>query len=222
MLIITWNHSHLCELVPFSQNTGVSSDRVEYQTLVERLTGASLRFVLFPSLFVISLCSFSLVIRGLTFKRSGFFVNTARIDPDVVTVDPSRRLKIAASSHNAVGIMIGVVTECYLVEEGTLPYPVHKVTIVPFAQDMRHDTALWGQVFGFRSITASISPDGMSFLTRKQGSYVSTSTPSSPKKKSALVKTVSSPMISRGEGSRTTQSYPVSRGFEEKSLLFCI
>jgi len=29
------------------------------------------------------------------------------------------------------------VTECYLVEEGTLPYLVHKVTIVPFAQDMR-------------------------------------------------------------------------------------
>jgi hypothetical protein len=113
--------------------------------------------------------------------------------------------------------MIGVVTECFLVEEGTSPYVVHKITIVPFAQEMRRDAALWGQLFGFRSITASVSSEGISFLTRKQGGYVApTSAPSTPRKKSNLFKTISSPKVSGTEGSRSVQTYPSSRGFDDK------
>ena len=146
--------------------------------------------------------------------RSGFFVNTARVHPDHLTVE-GRRLKIAGTTHNAVGVMIGVVTECFLVKEATVPYVVHKVTIVPFSQDIRRDTAVWGQLFAFRTIPGSVSSYGFSFLTRKQGGYVPTSAPSSPsKKKSALFKNVTGPLISSGEGS----SYSPSRGFEEKSM----
>src|ERR1700677_255175 len=121
----------------------------------------------------------SLILQGLLFKRSGFFVNTARVHPDMLAVE-GHRLKIAGTNHNAVCIMIGVTTESFLVEEGTVPYPVHKVTIVPFVQEMRRDTALWGQLFKFNLITASVSANGLSFLTQKQEGY--SSAPLSPKK----------------------------------------
>jgi hypothetical protein len=217
LLTVALHHRNICELVPFSQNGGVSTDRVEFEVLAYQLSAPSVEYVFIPMLFIIfSLPQHRLILGGLTFERSGFFVNTARVHPDILTVD-SRRLKIAGTTQNAVGIMIGVVTECYLVEEGTTPYPVHKITIVPFAQDMRRDTALWGQLFGFRSITASVSAGGISFLTRKQGGYsAAASAPSSPQKKSSLFKTVSSPMVSGSKGFHSIQPYPSSRGFDDK------
>jgi len=60
----------------------------------------------------------------------------------------------------------------------------------------------------------------MSFLMQKQGSYLPTSAPSSPRKKSALVKTLASLIISRGEGSHANQSDPTSREFEEKIPIY--
>ena len=94
------------------------------------------------------------------------------MNPSVLSVE-SRRLRIAGSNANAVGIMLGVVTECFLVEEcmgGSLnaPYPIHKVTIVPFAQEMCRDTSLWGLLFGFEVVSGSVSNLGISFLTRRQ------------------------------------------------------
>lgn len=82
-------------------------------------------------------------------------------------------MKIAGTTNYAVGIMLGVITECFLIEQAmagsqNAPYPVHKVTIIPFAQEMRRDTSLWGQLFDFHVVTGSVSGYGFSFLSRKQ------------------------------------------------------
>jgi len=68
--------------------------------------------------------------------------------------------------------MLGMATESFLIKEGVggpsnAPYPIHKVTIVPFAQEMLRDVSLWGQVFGFRRICGTVSANGISFSTRR-------------------------------------------------------
>jgi hypothetical protein len=76
--------------------------------------------------------------------------------------------------------MLGVVTECFLIEESFMgSTAVHKITIAPFAQEMRRDTSLWGQLFGFRIISGSMSSMGFSFLTRRKtsGNFASPGSP---------------------------------------------
>jgi len=79
-------------------------------------------------------------------------------------------LKMADSNDFAVGIMLGVVTECFLISEGSLGqrYTVHKITIAPFAQEMRRDTSLWGQLLDFENILGPVSEEGLSFSTRSK------------------------------------------------------
>ena len=72
--------------------------------------------------------------------------------------------------------MLGVVTESFLVNVGSggssqSPYNVHKITIAPFTQEMRRDTSLWGQLFNFSVVSGTVSAIGISFLTRKEGSF---------------------------------------------------
>ena len=82
-------------------------------------------------------------------------------------------MSFAGTTKHAIGVMLGVVTECFLIEEGVsgapnASYPVHKVTIVPFAQEMRRDTSVWGEVLGFHVISGATSPLGFSFFTKKK------------------------------------------------------
>jgi hypothetical protein len=73
------------------------------------------------------------------FDKSNYFVNTARVRPDALVVDGQNHLNIAGTNTNAVCIMLGVVTECMLVDEELVlsqTYHACKVTIVPFAQEM--------------------------------------------------------------------------------------
>jgi len=79
-------------------------------------------------------------------------------------------MKIAGTNNMAVGIMLGLVSECFIIDEGysgssLKPYPVHKISIVPFVQEMCRDTSLWGQLFDFEVITGSVSNLSISFLT---------------------------------------------------------
>ncbi|KAF8879256.1 hypothetical protein BD779DRAFT_1676480 [Infundibulicybe gibba] len=80
---------------------------------------------------VISQSSIKSLKKGLLFERSGFFVNTARIHPNRLTTEGGR-LKIAVGDRpvNAVGIMLGITTECLLAETGTYgsvnAYNVHR------------------------------------------------------------------------------------------------
>jgi hypothetical protein len=111
-------------------------------------------------------------VSGLVFVRSGFFVNTARVDPAVLCTEMSQ-LRMADTKDVTVGVMLGVTTECLLVAEGmggppNSPYPVHKISIVPFAQEMRRDTSVWGKVFGFDVITGAVSSRGISFHTKRK------------------------------------------------------
>jgi hypothetical protein len=175
------------------------------------------------------------MLRGLLFVQSGSFVNTSRINPAKLIVE-SGRMKISGTKHNAVGVMLGVVSDCFIIEEmmaGSImsPYPVHKITIVPFTQEIRRDTSVWGLLFGFRTIAGAVSTQGFSFSTRKKADhnqsklriifvYLSCNNalldPNlSPKKSNGIFTTVSSPLVSTSKGSHT--SYPSSRAFEDHS-----
>ena len=144
--------------------------RVTFSLLRKVLPDSSIKCIFFFPVNSQVIAYFSLsssLIQGLVFNRSGFFVNTSRIDPKILRVD-SRMLKMADSNEFAIGIMLGVVTECFLIAEGALGqhHTVHKISIAPFAQEMRRDTSLWGEVLGFDSIIGSVSEEGLSFSTR--------------------------------------------------------
>jgi hypothetical protein len=104
-------------------------------------------------------------------------VNTARIDPrKLYIVGPC--LHIASDGDTkplmAYCVMTGMVTKSFLLmpTESRSPHLVfinHKLTIAPFEQDFRHDTAIWGQLFGFHVISGSISMGGFSFTIRAEG-----------------------------------------------------
>jgi hypothetical protein len=84
------------------------------------------------------------------------------------------RLRVAETKSMALCVMTGTVTESFLidsVETGppNSPYAVHKVTIAPFEQDFRRDTAAWGSLFDFTVIYGTISPSGFGFTTRGEG-----------------------------------------------------
>ena len=160
------------------------------------------------------------VLRGLMFQRSGFYVNTARIDPRALTVDHSRMLKTADSRQLAVGVMLGLATECFIINEfnggsASSPYSIRKISIAPFAQEMRRDTSVWGSTFGFHVIPGPVSTAGITFSSRRKADPAQSLSPS----KSAgfllsVTSTLSSPSSSR------SGSYSFSRGFDEHSMCF--
>ncbi|KAF8896009.1 hypothetical protein BD779DRAFT_1667885 [Infundibulicybe gibba] len=162
--------------------------------------------------------------RGLLFGKCGFFVNTARIHPKLLTNDGGR-LKITVDGRliNAVGIMLGVTTECLLSDTGTYgslnTYNVHRITIAPFKQEWRRDVSVWGKVLGFTLITGSHTHLGVSFTTRKQiGSSSAILQSSDPVSTgtSSILTSVTSP-LSATSTNRTLKPYPTSRGFNEQS-----
>lgn len=100
-------------------------------------------------------------------------MNTARVDPTLLRVI-STRLRIADTKAMALCVMTGTVTESFLIAsiEGgppQSPYAIHKITIAPFEQDFRRDTAVWGVLFDFHVISGMISHAGFSFTTRGEG-----------------------------------------------------
>ena len=101
------------------------------------------------------------------------YVNTARVDPDLLHV-VNTCLHIIKPKAMALCVMTGTVTECYLITstEGgppQVPYPIHKISIAPFKQDFRWDTAVWGKLFDFHVVLGMISPARFSFTTRGEG-----------------------------------------------------
>ena len=116
-----------------------------------------------------------IISRAMRFTQCGPYVNTARINPALLEVPASTsRLRIIEPSTMAYCIMTGTVTESFLAtpfESGSLhsPYRIHKVSIAPFEQDFRRDTAVWGLLFKFNVISGMISPSGFGFGTRSEG-----------------------------------------------------
>jgi len=165
-----------------------------------------------------------MLLRGLMFVQSGRHVNTSRIDPVQLFVDgesdaPGQTaigvMKVKDSKEVAVGIMLGMCTECALVEYlligGNLsPMMIHRITIAPFKQEMRRDTSVWGWLFEFDVIPGSVSDLGFSFSTRTK--KTGTGGSQSPVKSSGLLSSVKSPAGKAGSNS----SQP-SRGFDDHS-----
>ena len=146
----------------------------------------------------------------------------SRIKPSKLTVDAGR-VKLTGTNNLAVGIMLGVVTECALIDDAVIgpslsPYTVHKVTIIPFAQEMRRDTSVWGQLFDFTVISGAISDMGISFSTRKK-----MEAPTASPKKTALFKSVAtSPLYSApsaSSSSSSSTSYPASKAFTDPGMI---
>ncbi|SRR6266581_461488 len=84
------------------------------------------------------------------------------------------RLRIVETKAMACCVMTGSVTESFLIASAEAgpphsPYGIHKITIAPFEQDFRRDTAAWGQLFEFLVISGMISSCGFGFTTRGEG-----------------------------------------------------
>jgi hypothetical protein len=160
---------------------------------------------------------------GLTFVQSSIYVNMSRIKPQKLKVEAGRvKLTNGYSHAHVVGIMLGVVTECALISEAAVgpamsPYVVHKISIVPFTQEMRRDTSVWGQLYNFDVISGPITEMGISFSTRKKAE-----TPISSPRKSGLFKSFAASSIApmASSSSSPSTSYPASKSFLEPST-FC-
>jgi hypothetical protein len=117
----------------------------------------------------------SAFLRALLFVKSGQYVNTARIDPDLLVVENSRlRVRDKKAFMLAICIMSGTLTESFVVESCEAgprhaPYPIHKVTIAPLEQDWRRDVSVWGMLFNFHVIAGMLSESGFGFATRGEG-----------------------------------------------------
>jgi hypothetical protein len=112
-------------------------------------------------------------LKALLFVKSGYYVNTARVDPALLVVEGSR-LRVRDKKSLANCIMTGTLTESFIVESCEAgprhaPYPVHKVTIAPLDQDWRHDVSVWGLLFNFRVISGLLTEAGFGFATRGAG-----------------------------------------------------
>ena len=158
--------------------------------------------------------SSSVVRVGLTFTQSSIYVNTSRINPKILEVE-SGRMRLKGTDKFAVAIMLGVVTECALVEDAAVgsslsPYIVHKITIVPFTQEMRRDTSVWGLLYGFRRITGPISDLGISFSTRKKAEP-----PIGSPKKPGLFKSIQTTPLRSAPSSSSALSYPASKAYSD-------
>jgi hypothetical protein len=160
------------------------------------------------------------LLRGLKFVQAGFFVNTSRIKPNLLVVEGSY-LRIATTKRLAVGIMLGVVSACFILDDAIVgsqrsPYAVHKITIAPFAQEMRRDSSVWGLAFGFkRSVPGPMGAGGFSFSTRKKAETPAGGSTASTK--NGIFTTIATSL----SGSRN--AFSTSRGFEENGLsLLCL
>lgn len=112
-------------------------------------------------------------LKALLFVKSGFYVNTARVDPALLVVENSR-LRVRDKKLLAVCIMTGTLTESFLVDSSesgprSAPYSIHKVTIAPLDQDWRRDVSLWGLLFKFDVISGMLTESGFGFATRGEG-----------------------------------------------------
>ncbi|KAF8884362.1 hypothetical protein BD779DRAFT_1787287 [Infundibulicybe gibba] len=143
--------SHFRDIVPFGGRMNTTIERADFEVVIQCLPKPTV----------------SIVLRGLTFARSGFFVNTARVDPTCLGME-ARRLVIANTSTTAVCIMIGTVLSCDLIGSYTSgPYTTHRIAILPFAQEMRRDSSVWGmKLGGWNKIVGPVESGGFGFHTR--------------------------------------------------------
>lgn len=125
-------------------------------------------------------------------------MNLSRVDPSSVCVVDSR-LVLPSSHKLAACITIGFVGSSHLTEYMERPkfqaddvIKVHQVSVKPFSQFYRQESAMWGLQFQSDNITATLFQEGLSFSTRTSGQNSTGSVPSSPCKH---VPSVSNPRL---------------------------
>ena len=167
-------NSRVCDIKSFSGCT--ESARTPFAAMCEGLALETVKWVV-PRLFLFGFLrhrfSTRSVLWALRFTKWGSYVNTARVDPALLRVI-NNRLRITDTKAMASCIMTGSITESFLIASAEAgpphsPYSIHKITIAPFEQDFRRDTAVWGHLFDFHVISGMISSRGFSFTTRGEG-----------------------------------------------------
>ncbi|KAF8075765.1 hypothetical protein FPV67DRAFT_1444597 [Lyophyllum atratum] len=182
----------VCEVAPYiPPGGGDPDDLTTKRTPVERMI-AAIREEEVPALLA-----------GLTFMRYDGYVNMARMDMLDLTLEYGR-IKTTDTKRPAVGIMLGLVTDCALISSVKFGYQqveTHRITIAPAPQEMRREQSMWGMLYEFEVIIGPTSKDGFSFSTLGEGrgarscdSKASSAGPSTPKKGSSYAVTVKSPM----------------------------
>lgn len=97
----------------------------------------------------------------------------ARIHPKLL-INNNGRIRLAANSKPAVGIMPITVEECNLLTPITVgpagyQYDTRRITGLPFAQIWRRDASMWGHILAFDKIPGPIGVSGISFSTQGKG-----------------------------------------------------
>ncbi|KAF8881013.1 hypothetical protein BD779DRAFT_1675678 [Infundibulicybe gibba] len=197
--------SRFCDVVPFGGRSNSSVERADFGAVIQGLPK--------PTVLII--------LSGLTFVKSGFFVNTARANPACLGME-ARRLVIANTTTHAVCIMMGTVVSCDLIARSHTSgsYTTHQISILPFAQEMRRDSSVWGmKLGGWDRIVGPVDSGGFAFHTRPKSNtqqWVGQS-PQTPKKNKSKTSVVISSPSSRPQTTTSSgnQGYPQSRSFEE-------
>ncbi|KAF8877033.1 hypothetical protein BD779DRAFT_1475393 [Infundibulicybe gibba] len=193
------------DVVLFGGRPNVTVERADFGVVIQGLPKQSV---------LIILCA-------LTFTRSDFFVNTARVNPDCLGMD-RHKLVIANTTTPAVCIMVGTVSFCELIQGSYTSgsYTCHRIGIIPFAQEMRRDSSVWGmKLGGWNNIVGPVESGGFAFHSRPKTYTQPVQSPQTPEKKKSKM----SMMINMNSpsGSRTTTPvngrgvYLSSRSFED-------
>ncbi|KAF8872049.1 hypothetical protein BD779DRAFT_1477799 [Infundibulicybe gibba] len=193
------------DVVLFGGRPNVTVERADFGVVIRGLPKQSV---------LIILCA-------LTFTRFDFFVNTARVNPDCLGME-RRRLVIANTTTPAVCIMVGTVSFCELIQGSysSGSYTCHRIGIIPFAQEMRRDTSVWGEKLGgWNNIVGPVESGGFAFHTRPKSYTQQVQSPQTPKKNQSKMSVMIS--MSSSSGTRTAApmdgrgSYLSSRSFED-------
>jgi hypothetical protein len=112
--------------------------------------------------------------RALNFVSHGFYINPARIAPDLLT-KIAGRIGIAKTCQPAVLITTGAVSSCNLVQPvsgsyNQTSYRVRNISIYPFTQEHERTISCVGNVFGQQILYGPIVSGAMTFSTRREGS----------------------------------------------------
>ncbi|KAG6819163.1 hypothetical protein H0H93_014751 [Arthromyces matolae] len=158
---------HLYELIPYGYDERVSSgyrnDAGEFMFRHSKLSTIS-QFT--------DVENFVSILSGLFFVESGPYMNPSRFDVDRLRSSHTRRLAIEGGGPFCISVMVGVVSECYLIEAldvGTEAYPKprqHRITIIPPHQEERRAISTMCKGLDLPGNPRGLySYNGMSFVT---------------------------------------------------------
>lgn len=165
----------LARLLPQSDQTSEEATiSVADTSILQNAIPSNVECVLFCSSFSPIESSLRCIMAGLSFTQHGNFVNTARIDPELLYPDTTKSYYATEGAKEPpIFIMLGCVVASYLAADcmDFNRMATHGLALAPFAQEIRRDISVWGQILGFRTATGTIdkTTGGLVFMTRPIG-----------------------------------------------------